>query len=250
MRYVICFLTVWVCFSACKNKPSDENARLRIGQFLGYNNPAIIIISKDGKDVLREEYRAGLLTHYHSFSPGIYRIRVLRKAQPLLEKKVGLGPGGIYTLCLTGTPLPAQDINKQTVRDQLMHLVEGAAGITKNGYLPQLLVLNDYFSLTGKNTGIRFLNMAEGMEPVDVEIKDSNADSKMEISHNSYPLISNVETLQAGKYSFTLTYSGGPGIILEQPVHLEPRKVYTFFITGACDNEKQVLKLVSGSSKN
>ncbi|WP_149304283.1 DUF4397 domain-containing protein [Pareuzebyella sediminis] len=244
-RLLYCIL--FFLLLSCANKQEPQKALFRIGQFLTTTSDVEIIIYRNTSEVFSTVVDYGKITKYSSLDPTRYLIKVKNGDELVLEKEIGIGEGGKYTLSLVGSPVNGQSVNLQTVMDKLQHIVEGAEGTTENGYLPQLLVLNDFFSVEKGKAKLRFINLCPGSAPFRA-IASGRSEDK-EFASLKYAKISETATVGEGKTGVTLFYDAGPLPLEKDTIDLEKETMVTYFIAPSSPNSADRFSLIFSSDK-
>lgn len=221
------FLLLFVLFG-CSKQQEPKEARFRIGYFLTTGQKTEVTLYQQTSEVYTNMSSFGKITNYSSLPAGKYIIRVKEGEQLIIEKMIGLGPGGKYTFCLTGNPLQHQKVNQQTINDKLHHIVEGSQGITPNGYLPQLLILNDFFSAGKGKSTIRFINLIPESTPFTAKL--TQGEKQTNFKSLKYPRISDRKSLNPGKTQVEILYANSPQSIHTEEVDIKEDEMYTYFI--------------------
>ena len=229
MKRLFFILIPFFLLLGCKSDKHDETpAQFRIGQFIvGPNDIDISIYQKD-ETVYKEKFTYGSLSNYNELKPGKYLIKVRDSAQLLLQKEIGIGPEGKYTICLFGQPLAHQKVNKETLNSELHHIIEGSEGTTANGYLPQISILNDYFAADG-STAIRFMHLAPGITELTPILKSIKNDKEKKVSPLQYTELSDMELIKKEEYEIKIKLKNSEQQV--KKITLTPKdNMLTYFI--------------------
>lgn len=247
LKNIAILLAAAALLFGCSQKEKPKPAEVRIGQFLLAKAPAEVVFYRKGKAVLTKELDYGSLTGYEKLKPATYRVEVKTDGKLLLEKEIGLGTGGTYTLCLSGMPVDGQEKNQQSTKDILHHIVEGAEGITANAYLPQLLVLNDFFESKKTTAKIRVVHLAPGTIGLSAKVEGADK-SELELSGLEYPMQSEVKTISPGPAHLKLKLDGTQQLLATKTFTVEQQHLYTFFVVADTGRYLNRLRLVEGVS--
>ena len=241
---------LWLIFcctlAACHPAGKDGTARLRVGEFLAATDSAQVTLTRAGSSsTFHLPY--GALSDYWELAAGTYRARVTSAGQPLLDRSIGLGTGGSFTLLLTGTPLTGQETNEQAFGTTLHRFVEGSAAVTTNDYLPQLLIQNDYFiPVPGEGT-LRITHLAPGVIPLDVSLLNDSITSAT-IRGLAYPHTSLRERVTAGIYRAAVHLGGSPLTEQQFPLELNEGLFCSLYLIPGIQDDPQP-KVVLGLTK-
>ncbi len=219
-----------VCFGCSQNNSTDQNAaQLRWGQFLLGSDQAHISLSRKGTEIYNAVLDYATITKYQKFPAGTYTLSIKSDGNEILQKKIGLGTGGIYTFCLYGIPIQGQKANQSSTNTKLHRIVEGAAANTLNSYLPQLRIMDDYFTSAKDNSKIRIVHVAPGVEPVKAVIWQSGKEG-VSFSAIDYPAFSKTKTLGTGQTSVKLMLNSSDQQLNSTTLDAEPEKLYSLFV--------------------
>lgn len=242
-------MVIWMVllvFSGCTPKESGS-ARFRVGQFLLSTQSATITFysGEEEKKSLKLDY--GQLSEYETIKAKVYFIKVWADGKLLLEKELGMGRNGSYTLFLTGIPEKNQSVNKESTTQKLHSIVEGSEGITANDYLPQLMVRNDFFT-SEKNKGkLLAVHLMPGTVPLSVKLV--NKDHKVQTTIFSYPKSSETKDVFPGTYDVELHFNGSPQTVSLGKLQVEKAMLYSLCIIPDSIQYLTNPELVIGTSK-
>ncbi|SDK12800.1 DUF4397 domain-containing protein [Microbulbifer yueqingensis] len=217
-----------LALASCSD-PAKENAtRLRLANFLWGTDQVQVLLYRGEKQEKEVRLSYGSLSKYHSLEPGRYRLRVVTGKQAILEKTFGLGTRESYTLFIAGISTGPQKLNRQTLDNKLHTLVEGSATRTDNGYLPQVLLVNDFFVKEKHKGQFRVINLMPGA--THLEGKLIKGDSKEFSSTLKYFHSSHTKPVPTGELQLELLFSGSPLRVIREPVTIRQQVLNSFFI--------------------
>ncbi|WP_193166373.1 DUF4397 domain-containing protein [Microbulbifer hainanensis] len=221
-------ITVTVALASCGQSGQQKPARLRLGNFLWETDQVKIALYRDSEQQKNATLSYGKLSDYQALKPGRYRMRVAAGDHDILEKTFGLGSGEAYTLIIAGIASGAPELNKETLNKKLHTFVEGSIARTSNGYLPQMLLINDFF-VEEKETGqFRIINLMPGTTCLHGKLMN---ESKNELSSTlEYFHGSPSQPVSTGDLELELSFSGSPLKFSEQTVTIRERALNSFFI--------------------
>ena len=227
-RTTLIVLLVLVMCDCSENKKLTQ-ARVRIVQLMENTKAATITLKTKGNTLKKLTVSTGDATQYIVLPAGNYTIDVETNGDKILSKKIGLGSGGIYTLCFTGIVQDSSEVNEQTVFDKLHTLVEGAAAHLANGYYPKLVVLNDFHTANKKVRKLRVVNCLAGTTPLDITLK-INQKNIPAVKDLKYSLDKTNKSLKSNVYEAEVTL-GGHAVIKKDTLRLKNNEgLYTYFI--------------------
>lgn len=231
---------------ACSSK-SEKPSQLRIGQFIFTEQHIQVNFNQDDSLILKKTLNYGELTTYEKLNSGSYQVDVLLNNKVLLQKKIGIGKDGIYTLILNGIPKKDQKTNEKTTNMKLHEIVEGEEAIYPNGNLPQMRILNDEFE-AGKNEGkIRWIHLAAGMEEVSAVAKMINSEST-DLSALTYPKMGKDYSVNPKIYEVIWKLKGSEVEVSRLKLDVKSNYLYTCFLIGKKGNYLDSLKVVVGET--
>ncbi|SDE46492.1 hypothetical protein SAMN05421636_105173 [Pricia antarctica] len=231
--------------SGCSPKEAAP-AQFRVGQFLFSTQNATITLydGKQEKTSLKLKY--GKLSNYTSLEAKIYFIKVWADGKLLLEKKIGMGRDGRYTLVLTGIPEKNQPVNRKSTMQKLHTIVEGSEGITANDYLPQLIVQNDFY-IAEKNTGkIRVMHLMPGAVPFSLDFMNNKG--KKEVRSTAYPKSSETIEVDTGTYNVHVHFDASLQTVALQKIEIKESVLHSLYVIPAPERYLTDPILVVGSS--
>ena len=229
----------------CSQNKAKKPAQIRWGQFLISDSAAHISLSRKGTEIYAADLDYATLTEYQKYPPGKYTVSVKTDGQEILNKKIGLGTDGIYTLSLYGMPLKDQKTNQSSTSEHLHRITEGAAAETANAYLPQLDIMDDYFASAQNESKIRIVHLAPGVEPINASISKSG-NKKVSFSGIPYPKSGKNKSLNNGRNTISLSLNGSSQEISKNEFDVEKEKLYTFFVIPYKNKYLDHLRLVKG----
>ena len=232
----------------CSTNQNNELAKFRIGQFLYTSKSATIEIFRDHVLVDSITTGYGELTNYYKIPPRPYLIKVKADGQLILEKNIGFGRSGIYTLALTGLPVKNQLVNKRSTIDKLTHMVEGAAALTTNDFLPQLIIQNDFAVNDPGNAKIRAAHIMPGTIPLDLKILKEN-EPVLSYSGIKYPQTTETKSLRPHKYMLELKLTSSEVSNFSKLLNLEERTLYTLYFIPSPKDYNSNLMMIVGKTK-
>ena len=245
-RKVVFIWMVVLVLSGCALK-EPGSARFRVGQFLFSTQNATITFYDEKKENKSLKLDYGQLSEYETIAAKVYFIKVWADGKLLMEKELGMGRDGSYTLFLTGIPEKNQSVNKESILHTLHTIVEGSEGITSNDYLPQLIVRNDFFTAEKNKGKLLAVHMMTGAMPLSLKLV--NSDNKTETKTFSYPKSSEARDVSTGTYEVQLHFDGSPQTISLGKLQVENAILYSLCII---PDPKQYLtnpKLVIGTTE-
>ena len=214
--------------ASCGQAGQQQNARLRLGNFLWETEQVQIALYSDSEQSKTVTLSYGKLSDYHALKPGRYRIRVATGEGAILEKTFGLGSKEAYTLVIAGISSGPQELNKETLDKKLHVFVEGSLARTSNGYLPQLLLINDFFVEERNKGQFRVINLMPGTAHIRAKLKREGKD---ELSATlKYFNREPAKPLPAGEHMLELSFSGSPLKFSEQALTIRERALNSYFI--------------------
>lgn len=228
---------------ACSRPGVQDTAEIRMANFLQTKGPATCILYRDNEAVKNFTLHYENVSTYQEIPTGSYLIKVAANDQLLLEKKLGLGRNGKYTLCLTGIPEANQMVNQQSNYDRMYKMVAGTAAVTPNAYLPQLLVLNDFFVPEPGKGKIRFVHVMPGTVPLDVKLFGPEGKS-YSFSGLSYPQQSATDPIRAANWELNIHLQSSPGTILQKNFTSKSDLLYTYFIAPDSQSFLNIPKII------
>ncbi|MCX2745533.1 hypothetical protein OO013_16755 [Mangrovivirga sp. M17] len=230
-------------FLSCSGGESEKNiSEFRIAQFITESNNIEYSISNEKGIVEKGKLNFKKVTEYLSTEPGTYNLTIKENNNLILNKKIGMGKGK-YTLCLIGEVLKEQKANKITSKQKMHNIVAGAEGTTSNGYLPQLIILNDYFSVKKGKSKIRFIHTIPGL--TDLSAKINKERKTKTIKKVKYPHPSESHTLKTGKHSIKIYYKDSPLKVLDTSMRIDQNKLYTSLLYRNSDNQIEMYVIKS-----
>ncbi len=246
IRIKILVLLIMVpLLSGCSPKEAAP-ARFRVGQFLFSTQNATITLYDGKKEKTSLKLKYGKLSNYTSLEAKIYFIKVWADGKLLLEKKIGMGCNGRYTLVLTGIPEKNQPVNKKSTMQKLHTIVEGSEGITTNDYLPQLIVQNDFY-IAEKNMGkIRVTHLMLGAVPFSLDFM--NGKGKKQVSSTAYPKSSETIDVDTGTYDLQVHFDDRPQTEALQKIKIKESVLHSLYVIPALERYLTDPILVMGSS--
>ena len=217
-----------VCL-ACTSPSGPGKARVRIGQFLWTTGQATVTWYHHDQEVASTTLAYGELSEYQSLAARTYLVKIKADDRLVLEKEIGLGTDGLYTVMLTGIPEDNQPVNKQSTGNRLHHLVEGAVARTANDYLPQLIVQNDFFVPEPQRGSVRWVSLLPGTVPLDISLRDDDREVTS-VGGLAYPRSSDPQTAKPGEYELAIHLDQRSAPVDETPVHLEDGALHTYYL--------------------
>lgn len=241
-RYL--FWTIVLLCLGCSTSHQDEPAQFRIGQFLFTSDTATIEIFQDQDLVESIKVGYGKLTNYHKISARSYLIKIKTNDQLILEKEIGFGRSGIYSLCLTGFPAKNQRVNKQSTIDKLTHIVEGAAALTANDFLPQLIIQNDFTVNEPGKGKIRAVHVMPGTIPLDLHLI-KGSEKVLSFPGIQYPHITETKPLPPHKYMLELKLTGSTVPNYSKVLNIDKGTLFTlYFIPSPKDYNSNPMMII------
>ena len=239
---VLTVLVTVLLFGCRSGEP--EPARVRVGQFLTGTPGARLTLSGE-RDSLVFDLEYGRLSAYRTLSPGEYTVEVApRDGGPVIRQAVGLGAGSRLTLVPVGTVTPGQEVNAAPFLAHLHRAVEGAAAVSARAYLPQLLVVNDYFVDVAGQGNLRLLHLVPGRPPVDLSIRNAGREAVSQ-SGLGYVHASERERIAAGTYTLAIHLAGSPVRVLRDSLTVRADELTDLFLI-AEDAQGNGWQIVSG----
>ncbi|PVW15169.1 DUF4397 domain-containing protein [Marixanthomonas spongiae] len=245
-QLLLFIFTVFTIFGCAVPK---EPASLRIGQFLVSEKAVEITFQHQGNKAVSKIMTYGDLTEYMTLTPGKYTVTVKINETVILEKKLGFGSKGTYTLFVCGIPSEKGKTNQTTLNNKLHNIVAGEEGITTNGNLPQLRVLNDTFESKDTEAKIRWIHAVPGLQPLSATLWNKKTNTKTSLATLSYPLASKSKGVSSGAYSLTWKLKGKQLTTVSKNVVCKPKHLYTFFVIGKRNDFVNELQVVQGVSE-
>ncbi|MBW2961560.1 DUF4397 domain-containing protein [Mesonia aestuariivivens] len=242
---LISLVTALLLITSCVST-NKKPAQLRIGQFLFTEKPIEIDFKKDNQSVVQQQMKYTELSTYKKLPSGTYTIEVKLENKLLLQKKVGIGTNGIYTLILYGIPQEHPQTNEQTTTTKLHEIVEGEENNTSNGNLPQLKILNDEFECAPDEAKIRWIHLAAGVEEISAEA--TSTEKTVSLSSLTYPKITNTKALAPLQQKINWKLKGSKVKVAEKQLSIKPQLLYTAFILGIEGKYIDSLKVVTGET--
>lgn len=221
-------IVVSLLLASCGGTKREESPQLRLGNFLWDAQQVTIDIYRESEQQDSITLSYGTLTSYRSLEPGRYRIRVSSEKQALLEKTFGMGSNESYTLVIAGITSGPQELNKQTLSKKLHTLVEGNAVSNSNGYLPQILLINDFFVKEKKKGQFRIINLMPGTANLHGKVLKGH---KQEFSETlKYFHSSHTRPVPVGELELELSFTDSPLTFSREPVTIREKALNSFFI--------------------
>lgn len=235
--------TIVIAFSGCSSE-ENKKASFRIGQFLLNSEKATITFYEGKKETTSLELNYGQLSEFQSIEAKIYSIKVWADGKLLLEKKLGMGSNGKYTLLLTGIPEKNQQVNKESTSNILHSIAEGSEGITTNNFLPQLLVQDDFY-IKEKNRGkVSVTNLMPGTVPVTMSLVTDGGETKIDAV--AYPETSKIKVVETGFYAIKFHLNGNPQSTLLGEETIENGVLYSLYVIPNPNKYLTLPKLIIG----
>lgn len=195
----------------------------------------------------------GDMSSYHSLAPGRYRILIHSKEKMLLDQTIGMGKKGTYSIIIAGINTEhSSKVNEKTWKYTLQKIVEGAATENSNGYLPQLLIKNDYFEQLKDSSRISVINLLPGSQPWKVNFirLDRNpSENTLAISDLEYIKESQRKTLKKGHYKMQLSLSGSSKVLKALDFEAKSSNYYRIFLVPDPNDYLNHPKIIISSSK-
>lgn len=245
-RNVAVLSIVLLVLAGCARKETGS-ARFRVGQFLFSTQNATVTFYEGKEKKMSVELDYGELSEYRTIDAKIYFIKVWADGKLLLEKKLGLGRDGSYTLFLTGIPEKNQSVNKESTMQTLHAIVEGSEGITTNDYLPQLMVSNDFYNIEKNKGKLIAVHLMPGAVPFSLKLV--NREAKTITKTFSYPKSSETTDVATGTYDAQVHLDGSPQTVALGKVEVKENVLYLLCIIPDPERYLTKPKLVIGTTE-
>ena len=239
-----CLAALVACFLLGCQSSDPAPARVRVGQFLTGTPGARLTLRRDADSTVFDLDFARL-SDYRPLPPGEYTVEVTPRAGgPVIRQRVGLGAGSRLTLVSVGTVTPGQEVNAAPFLAKLHWAVEGAAAVSARAYLPQLLVVNDYFVDVPGQGNLRLLHLVPGRLPVDLSIRNAGGEAVSQ-SGLGYVHASTRERIASGSYTLAIHLADSPVRVLQDSLTVRADELTDLFLI-AEDAQGNGWQIVSG----
>lgn len=246
--HALLILPFMFLFFGCGQKEEKKPARVRWAQFLLSNGAVHVSLSRQGRELYAKYLEYATLTDYNEYPAGQYVIRVKSGKREILNKRIGLGTGGTYTLSLYGIPLKGQKTNQRSTAMELHQIVEGAAAKTPNAYLPQLDIMDDYFASAKNEAKIQLVNLAPGVESIKTSISRSGKEH-VNFSAVRYPSIAKNKSVGAGIADIVIKLDNSDQVLRLDTIAIHTERLYTLFVIPGKKSYLTDLMLIKGATR-
>ena len=242
-RYVLIILSI-LLISCGKN--SDNVSQLRMGQFLLESKNVRIILKKENEEKYSEVLKYGDLTEYKEFETGNYEIEVSNDGKTVLQKKFGIGKGGLYSLILYGIPQKNQAVNFQSTKTKLLDMVKGTEARSANAFMPQFSILNDKFEIGSNEAKLRWVHLAPGVNEINAKgIQNSN---ETDLGKITYPETSEETVLKPLDVSLGWYLQDEKVQLAQKELKISASTLYTIFVVGNTESYLNNLEIIVGET--
>lgn len=246
--HTILLASLMSLFFGCGQNGERRPAQVRWGQFLLGGKAAHISLSRKGTELYSADLDYATLTEYRKYPSGTYSVSIKSGGREILNKKVGLGTGGTYTLSIYGIPLKNQSSNQRSTAMKLHRIVEGAAATTPNAYLPQLDIMDDYFASAKDKAKIRVVHLAPGVVPIKATVSVSGK-GQVGFSAVSYPTITKNKSIATGAADVELGLDSSDQMVDHEKLNIKAEQLYTLFVIPDKKKYLNHLRAVVGTTR-
>lgn len=245
MKTSYLYILLSILLISC-GKKSEQTSQLRIGQFMFDSENVEIKLKKNNEEEYSENIKYGKLTEYKEFDSGTYEIEVLNDGKRILQKKFGLGNGGLFTLVIYGIPQQEQVVNYQSTKAKLLEVVKGTEARSANSFMPQISILNDKFEIGKQEAKVRWLHLAPGVNSLNAKtIKNSD---ETDLGSIEYPATSEKKVLKPGTYELGWFLEDKKVEVAHEELKISASTLYTIFVLGSENSFINDLKIVVGET--
>lgn len=243
---IFLFSALVVLFAGCSSK-QKQVASFRVGQFFLNSEIATVKFYEGTNETTSLQLNYGQLSEYQIIAPKTYTIKIWADNTLVLEKKLGIGTNGKYTLILTGIPEKNQPVNKESLSNTLHSIAEGAEGITDNNFLPQLIIQDDFYIKEKNKAHLSITNLLPGALPIAISFIEDQKEIQLDVTE--YPLTSKLQVIEKGTYEVQLHLNGNPQNTVFGKATIENGTLYSFYVIP--DPNKYVThpKLIIGENR-
>jgi len=224
---ILLLTTLIILLAGCSSK-SDQDANFRVGQFFLNSEKATITLYEGTDEVASLQLKYGQLSEYQTIASNIYKIKVWADGNLVLEKKIGMGNSGKYTLVLTGIPEKNQAVNEESFTNSLHNIAEGSEGITSNNFLPQLLIQDDFYIIEMNRANISITNLLPGALNSTVSL--IKKDKEVKLDAVAYPQTSDLKVIDTGTYDLQFYIDGNLQATLLGQETIEEDVLYSLYL--------------------
>ena len=244
---ILIALGILCCIGSCKNPAGT--AKIRIAQLLVSDVPMAVKLFKNGSSVYEHKLTFGAISKYQEVSSGTYTLQVIKDGNMLLEKQLGLGSKGKYSLCIYGLPVQDEQKNKATLNTRLHTIAEGDEASEPNGLLPQLKILNDLFYGDESKAKVRWLHATPGVQELKgYAISESSKDS-ISLKKLRYAKKSAFTEIKPGRKSLFWTMDIKNRKVAQKDINIQPKTLYTAFIIPGREEYIDTLQVLIANNK-
>lgn len=230
------FYIILLCFLTACTGSEKKKSQLRIGQFMINSKNVEVIIKKKGSEKISKNLPYKDITNYQEIESGTYKIEVFNAGKIILNKEIGIGSDGTYTLIIYGIPIKSQEVDQQSTKTKLLEIVQGSEVKSTNAYLPQLSILNDEFECGKNEAKIRWIHLSPGVDKLSAKSHDIENGKTTNLSSLSYPKISKNIVLKPGRKKLTWSLKGKKIDVATKDMNISSSILYTAFVLGEKDS--------------